>query len=162
MSVNTLEESIRLEKELVDAIKQNTRQHSFVILKKLVLSFAIPYAVFMLLWLGTNAARAYLVTQFNDNSLNTTSFIASVLLVVTATIFAWRWAEKRFGGLALLGRLLGVSTAVLKVERQIDEAKRNNQTDAEAASEIERLAYSAWDVYTKAMQDSGVPLNHSN
>ncbi len=162
MSLNTLEDSIRLEKELVDSIKKSTRQHSFFILKKVALTFVTPYAAFMIVWLATNAARTYVATQYNDSSLNTTSLISSVFLMVMATFFAWRWAEKRFGGVALIGRLLGVSAAVLKVERQIDTAKQNNQLMPEDAAEIERLSYAAWDVYTKAMHDSGIQLNNSN
>ncbi len=162
MTVHTLEDSIRLEQELVEAIKRNTRQHSGTLLKKLVLTFAIPYLVFMGIWIITNQLRANVAMQYAESSLNTTSMIASVLVLITATLFTWRWTERRFGGLALVGRLVGVSGAVLAVESQIDTAKQKPTPSEEDAAEIERLAYAAWDQYTKAMQDSGIPINNSN
>lgn len=162
MERHSLEDSIRLEQELVDAIKQNTRQHSGTLLKKLVLTFALPYLVFMAIWIISNQLRANVAIQYEDTSLNTTSMIASVLVLITATLFTWRWAEKRFGGLALVGRLFGVSQAVLKVERQIDNAKQKPTPSEDDAIEVERLAYAAWEHYTQAMKDSGIPINHSS
>ncbi|MBA3868595.1 MAG: hypothetical protein H0X30_05540, partial [Anaerolineae bacterium] len=87
MELHSLEDSIRLETELVDSIKQNTRQHSGTLLKKLVLTFAIPYLVFMAIWIITNQLRANVAIQYDDTSLNNTSMIASVLVLVTATLF---------------------------------------------------------------------------
>jgi hypothetical protein len=162
MELHSLEDSIRLEQELVDAIKQNTRHHSGTLLKKLVLTFALPYLVFMAIWIVTNQLRANVALQYDDTSLNTTSMIASVLVLITATLFTWRWAEKRFGGLALVGRLVGVSKSVLNVERQIDTVKQKPTPSEADAIEIERLAYATWEQYTQAMQDSGVPIKHSN
>ncbi len=162
MEMHSLEDSIRLEQELVDAIKQNTRQHSMTLLRKLALTFALPYLVFLGIWIVTNQLRANVALQYDDTSLNTTSMIASVLVLITATLFTWRWAEKRFGGVALIGRLLGVSKAVLNVERHIDTAKQKPTPTEEDAVEIERLAYAAWEQYTQAMQDSGIPLKNSN
>ena len=157
MEMHSLEDSIRLEQELVNTIKQHTRQHSFTLIKKLALTFALPYLAFFGVWVVTNQLRTNVAIQYDDTSLNTTSMIASVLVLVTATLFTWRWAEKRFGGVALIGRLLGVSRAVLTVERQIDTAKQK-PTPAEAdAIEIERLTYAAWEQYTQAMHDSGIP-----
>ncbi len=162
MEMHSLEDSIRLEQELVESIKQNTRQHSWVLLKKLALTFVIPYFVFLAIWIISNQLRANIAVEYEDTSLNTTSMIASVLVLVTATLFAWRWAEKRFGGVALIGRLVSVAKAVLSVERQIDSAKQKSTPSEEDAIEIERLAYAAWEQYTQAMQDSGIPLKNSN
>ncbi len=158
MELHSLEDSIRLEQELVESIKQNTRQRSGTLLKKLVLTFAIPYLVFMGIWIVTNQLRANVAVEYDDASLNTTSMIASVLALIAATLFTWRWTEKRFGGLALVGRLVGVSKAVLNVERQIDTAKQKPAPSEADAVEIERLAYAAWEQYTQAMHDSGVPI----
>jgi len=162
MVQHSLEDSIRLEQELVDAIKQNTRQHSMTLLKKLALTFGLPYLVFLAIWVISNQLRANVAVQYDDTSLNATSMIASVLLLIVATLFTWRWAEKRFGGVALVGRLLGVSKSVLNIERQIDTAKQKPTPTEEDAIEIERLAYAVWEQFTKAMNDSGVPINHSN
>ncbi len=162
MEIHSLEDSIRLEQELVDAIKQNTRQHSMTLLRKLALTFALPYLVFLGIWIVTNQLRANVALQYDDTSLNTTSMIASVLVLIAATLFTWRWAEKRFGGMALIGRLMGIAKAVLSVERQIDTAKQKPNPSEEDAVEIERLAYAAWEQYTQAMQDSGIPLKNSN
>lgn len=158
MELHSLEDSIRLEQELVESIKQNTRQRSGTLLKKLVLTFAIPYLVFMGIWIVTNQLRANVAVEYDDTSLNTTSMIASVLALIAATLFTWRWTEKRFGGLALVGRLVGVSKAVLNVERQIDTAKQKPAPSEADAVEIERLAYAAWEQFTQAMHDSGVPI----
>ena len=68
-----------------------------------------------------------------------------------------RWAEKRFGGLALVGRLFGVSKAVMNVEREIDSAKQKPTPSEADAIEIERLAYpSTWppSAYRKELQDN--------
>ncbi len=162
MVQHSLEDSIRLEQELVDTIKQNTRQHSGTLLKKLILTFAIPYGVFLAIWIVSNQLRANVALQYEDTSLNTTSTIASVLLLIAATLFTWRWAEKRFGGLALIGRLFGVSKAVLDVERHIDTAKQKPTPTEEDAVEIERLSYAAWEQFTRAMQDSGIPIQNAN
>lgn len=162
MIQHSLEDSIRLEQELVNAIKQNTRQHSMTLLKKLALTFGLPYLVFLAIWVISNQLRANVALQYQDTSLNTTSMIASVLVLIVATLFTWRWAEKRFGGVTLVGRLLSVSKSVLNVERRIDTAKQKTTPSEEDAIEIERLAYAAWEQYTKAMNDSGVPINHSN
>lgn len=158
MERHSLEDSIRLEQELVDAIKQNTRQHSMTLLRKLALTFVLPYLMFLGIWIITNQIRANVAIQYDDTSLNTTSMIASVLVLIAATLFTWRWAEKRFGGVALVGRLLGVSRAVLNVERHIDTAKQKSTPSEEDAVEIERLAYAAWEQYSQAMQDSGIPI----
>jgi hypothetical protein len=158
MELHSLEDSIRLEQELVEAIKANTRQHSMTILRKIVLSFAIPYVVFLAIWVITNQLRANVALQYGDSSLNTTSMIASVLLLIAATLFAWRRAEKRFGGVALVGRLVGVAKAVLNVERRIDSAKQKPAPSEADAVEIERLAYAAWEQYTQAMQNSGIQI----
>lgn len=158
MERHSLEDSIRLEQELVDAIKQNTRQHSMTLLRKLALTFVLPYLMFLGIWIITNQIRANVAIQYDDTSLNTTSMIASVLVLIAATLFTWRWAEKRFGGVALIGRLLGVSKAVLNVERYIDTAKQKSTPSEEDAVEIERLAYAAWEQYSQAMQDSGIPI----
>ena len=162
MEMHSLEDSIRLEQDLVESIKQNTRQHSWVLLKKLALTFAIPYLVFLGIWIVTNQLRANVALQYDDSNLNTTSLLASVLVLIAATLFAWRWAEKRFGGMSLIGRLMGIAKAVLDVERQIDSAKQKPAPTEEDAIEIERLAYAAWEQYTQAMQDSGIPLKNSN
>ena len=162
MEQHSLEDSIRLEQQLVDAIKQNTRLHSGTLLKKLVLTFALPYLVFMGIWIVTNQLRADVALQYDDPSLNTTSMIASVLVLIVATLFTWRWAEARFGGLALVGRLFGVSRAVLTVEREIDTIKQKPVPTEEDAISIERLAYAAWDFYLQAMHDSGIPISPSS
>ena len=110
----------------------------------------------------TNQLRANVALQYDETSLNTTSMIASVLVLIGATLFTWRWAKKPFGGLALVGRLVGVSKSVLNVERQIDTAKQKSTPSEAVAIEIERLTYAAWDQYIQAMQESGVPIKHSN
>ena len=162
MELHSLEDSIRLEQELVETIKQTTRQHSAMMLKKIVLTFLIPYLAFLAVWVVTSQFRTSVALQYDDTSLNTTSIIASVFALVAITSFAWRWAEKRFGGVALIGRLVGVSRAVLNVERRIDAAKQNANPTEEDAIEVERLTYAAWENYTQAMQDSGIPIKNSN
>lgn len=162
MKLHSLEDSIRLEQELVESIKQNTKQYSATMLKKIVMTFLIPYMGFLIVWIVTSQFRTNIALQYDDSSLNTTSTIASVFALVAVTSFTWRWAEKRFGGVALIGRLFGVSRAVLNVERHIDTAKQNPNPSEEDAIEVERLTYAAWEQYTQAMQDSGIPIKNSN
>lgn len=162
MAVSTLQESIQLEKDLVDAIKQNTKKHSGTILKKLLMSFGLPYAVFVVLWVLTSEARNFVAAQYDDTTLNTTSLIASVLLVAVITVGVWRWVEKRYHGVALVGQLVGISKSVLLVEKQIDSAKQKSETSQHDIAEIERLTYAAWNQYTQVMRDAGIPVDQSN
>lgn len=162
MAARTLQESIQLEKELIEAIKQNTRKHGGTILKKLLMSFAAPYLVFIVLWVITSEIRNAVAIQYDDTTLNTTSLISSILLVVLVTIVVWRWLEKRFHGVALVGQLVGISKAVLIVEKKIDETKQKSEADPNDVAEIERLAYAAWDQYTQVMRDAGMPIDQSN
>lgn len=159
MAVRTLQESIQLEKELVEAIKQNTRKHGSAILKKLLMSFALPYVIFIVLWVITSEVRNMIALQYDDTTLNTTSLISSILLVVMVTIVVWRWLEKRFHGVALVGQLVGISKAVLVVEKKIDETKQKSEATLNDVAEIERLAYAAWDQYTQVMRDAGLPVD---
>ena len=162
MAVTTLQESIQLEKELVEAIKENTRKHGGTILKKLLMSFAVPYLVFIVLWVITSEVRNAIAIQYDDTTLNTTSLISSILLLVLVTFIIWRWLEKRFHGVALVGQLVGISRAVLAVEKKIDEAKRKTEADQSDVAEIERLAYAAWDQYAQVMRNAGMPIDQPN
>ena len=162
MELHSLEDSIRLEKELVETIKLNTRQHSGTMLKKIALTFVIPYLVFFAIWVVSNQLRTNIALQYDDASLNTTSMITTIIVLIVATSFTWRWAEKRFGGVALMGRLVGVSRVVLNVERHIDTAKQKPTPTEEDVIEIERLTYAAWEHYTQAMQDSGITIKNAN
>ncbi|MCA0456618.1 MAG: hypothetical protein LCI00_21775 [Chloroflexi bacterium] len=159
MAVRTLQDSIQLEKELVEAIKQNTRKHGGTIFKKLLMSFAVPYVVFIVLWVITSEIRNMVAIQYDDTTLNTTSLISSILLVVMVTIVVWRWLEKRFHGVALIGQLVGISKAVLVVEKKIEETKQKTEAAPSDVAEIERLAYAAWDQYTQVMRDAGLPVD---
>ena len=159
MAVQTLQESIQLEKELVDSIKQNTRKYGGTIFKKLLMSFAVPYVVFIILWVITSELRNMVAIQYDDTTLNLTSLISSILVVGLITIVVWRWLEKRFHGVALIGQLVGISKAVLVVEKKIDETKQKAEATPSDVAEIERLAYAAWDQYTQVMRDAGMPVD---
>lgn len=162
MAVTTLQESIQLEKELVEAIKQNTRNYGGAIFKRVAMSFALPYLVLIVLWVLTSEARNYVAAQYDDTTLNTTSLIASLLLIAVVTLGVWRWLEKRYHGVALVSQLVGISKAVLLVEKQIDSAKQKPEASRHDIAEIERLTYAAWNQYTQVMRDAGLPVDQSS
>jgi len=155
----SLDESIRLKNDLIEAIKQKSRQKTWPILRAILITIILPYANFLVLWAVTNYAREYVAITFQDSSLNLMSLISSLLLMVAGTYRVWRWVERRFRGIALVGRLMGVAQAVLAVERQIDTVKGQAQATEQDVKEIERLAYAAWNQFVQSMREAGIPVD---
>ncbi len=150
----------RIDQQLIDAIRQHTRQHSGAIFRVLLFTFGIPWIVFIITWLIGDYARRYVGETFNDSFLNLTTAISTFLVVVAATYSTWRWAERRFGGGALVRRLLQTTRAVLEVEKAI-EATRTQPSETQD-QETERLARQAWETYTRGMRESGFPVQGMN
>lgn len=157
--MHTLEESITTERALVDSIKRHTRARTGRILVKVVLTFGLPYLVFMAVWVSAGFLRPWLAENYADEGLNQMTTFTTVLLLVLGPVFVWRWADNRFRGGTLLGRLLGVARAVLRVEDAIAMAKAKPQPDAHDLTHIERLAHDAWAMYNHAMRQAGLPLH---
>jgi hypothetical protein len=150
---NALEDAIRAKTELMERIKGSTRRLTMPILGKLVRTALPPYLVFMACWVVGSYAREYVANSFNDNSLNTLTAFTSGLVLLGLTWSAARWTERRYGGFALLGRLLGISRSVLTVEQAIDAARANPSPEAIRA--VHAQVREAWTSYVQAMAASG-------
>jgi hypothetical protein len=155
----SLDESIQTERDLIDAIRQNSRRLTLPILIVMLKTFAIPVGVFVLAWIASGYIRGWVAENFQDGSLNSTTFLSTTLATFALTWIAWRWAEKRFGGLRLIRRLGSVSRAVLRVETAIETARRSESPAPQELTEIDRLAHEAWDTYVNAMHESGFQVD---
>lgn len=154
----SLEDSIQRERELVEAIKQGTRRYTFAMLKALFLTFLFPYLGFMAAWVAGDYARNYVDVNFQNSILSLSTTISTLVVLFAVTYIAWRWSEKRFGGLALASRLMGIAQEVLKVEKAIDSARRKPQPDQADLAEIEHLTQAAWHNYLDTMREAGFPV----
>lgn len=157
----SLEDSIRTERELIDAIRASSRRLSFPILLVIVKTFAVPLLAFIVLWFAGGYFRAFMNNQFQDTSINSTAQLAAALATVAGTIIAWRWAERRFGGLSLIRRMAGISRAVLRVEQAIETARARNTATSDDLARIDALAQEAWDTYVRSMRESGFQVDES-
>lgn len=154
----SIEDSLQTERELIEAIKRTSRRRSLPMLGRFALTLILPYLVFMGLWLLGDTVRAYVDVMFRQSFLNFTTALSTLLVLFMGTWAAWRWSEKRFGGLALLRRLLGVSRSVLAVDEAIAALKTQTDPAPEAIRHVQEMAYAVWDQYLKAMDDSGMPI----
>jgi arginine exporter protein ArgO len=154
----SLDDAIRSESELINAIKSDFRRRALPALQILVLTCIIPFVVLCVVWVVGGAIRTYFNDAYNDSFLNTTTNISVSLVLLAAMYFSARWAERRFGGLALVRHLAGVSSAVLKVEKALDAAKGRNNDDG---GEVVALAHQAWDTYVTAMAAHGFHVDNS-
>jgi hypothetical protein len=158
MSEWSLDDSIQRERDLVEAIKRGTRRHTRAILRALFLTLLFPYLAFMVAWLGGNYARAYVNDNFQSSFMSLSTSISSFVVLFAATYYVWRWSEKRFGGLALTRRLMGIAQHVLQVEKAIETVKRKPQTESADFVEIEELTQAAWQQYLQIMREAGFPV----
>ncbi len=158
MSEWSLDDSIQRERDLVAAIKQGTRRYTSAMLKALFLTLLFPYLAFMAAWIGGDYARGYVNANFDSSFTSLTTSLSSFIVLFAATYYTWRWSEKRFGGLALARRLLGISRGVLRVEQALDELKRKPQPESADYLHIEELTQSAWQVYLQSMREAGFPV----
>jgi hypothetical protein len=156
---HSLEESIRTERELIAAIRASSRRLSIPILMVIVKTFAIPFLAFIALLIVGGYFRAFMNNQFQDAGVNSSAQFAAALATVAGTVITWRWAERRFGGLALVRRLATVSRAVLRVEQAIESARAQPSIAPDELARIDVLANEAWDTYQHAMRASGLPVD---
>ncbi|MBL8155826.1 MAG: hypothetical protein JNM70_16710 [Anaerolineae bacterium] len=154
----SIEDSLQTERELIEAIKRTSRRRSLPMLGRFALTLILPYLVFMGLWLLGDTVRAYVDVTFGQSFLNFTTALSTLLVLFMGTWVVWRWSEKRFGGLALVRRLLGISRSVLAVDEAIDALKAQADPAPEAIRQVQEMAYQVWDQYLKAMDDSGMPI----
>lgn len=155
----SLEEAIAIKSELMDAIRAQSRKLTVPIMLVMLKTFGIPVLVFLAAWIAGGYFRAFMNNQFQDASINSSAQVAASIAVVALTVVAWRWSEKRFGGIGLLRRLAGVSRAVLQVETAIETAKGKPAPSSDEIAEIDHLAHEAWNTYVKAMRAYGFQVN---
>ncbi|MBL8162061.1 MAG: hypothetical protein JNJ61_08750 [Anaerolineae bacterium] len=153
---DSLAESIALQQELIATIKEQSRQMSGRATWMIVRTFSAPLSTFVITAALGAYARDYVALTFQDGSLNLLTTISTWLATLVLTYQVWRWSERRFGGVAFIGRLFGVSQAVLRVEEAIQRAQQSEQPDV---AEIETLAQNAWQTYVQAMRASGFAVD---
>ncbi len=152
----SLDETMQIERNLIEAIRRSSRRLSLPIMWILLKTFAVPLAVFVVVWIVSGTLRSYLDAAYQDASLNTMTNLSTTLVTLALTWAAWRWSEKRFGGLKLIRGLVRVSQSVLRVERAIEATRQTQIPAPEDLTEIDRLAHAAWDTYVQAMDEVGL------
>lgn len=152
----SLDETIQLERDLIEAIRRSSRQLTGSIMLILLKTFAIPLAVFIAVWIVSGTIRSYLDTTYQDASLNSITNLSTTVVTLALTLLAWRWSEKRYGGIKLIRGLGRVSQSVLRVERAIEATRQTQIPAPEDLTEIDRLAHAAWDTYVQAMREVGL------
>jgi hypothetical protein len=153
---NGLNESIERERALIETIKEQSRQMSGRATWMIVRTFSAPLSTFVITAALGAYARDYVALTFQDSSLNLLTTISTWLATLVLTYQVWRWSERRFGGVAFIGRLFGISQAVLRVEEAIKRAQESEQPDL---AEIETLTQDAWATYVQAMRASGFTVD---
>lgn len=152
----SLEAAIQEEQQLIEAIKHHSRRLTLPLLAVLLKTFAPPVLVFGLSTTATMFAASE--TERLAPGLGFSTTVQIVGLVVTLVLMwrVWRWAERRFGGGALLRRLRQVTAAVLTIEKVIDAAKAN--PDPEAIARISHLTHHTWSLFVEAMRACGLEV----
>ena len=153
----SLDETIQLERDLIEAIRRSSRRLTGSMMLILFKTFAVPLVVFVVTWVIGGYLRSYVEVNFRDASLTTLTTVSTSLLSLGLTWAAWRWSEKRYGGLKLVRGLGRVSQAVLRVEQAIEATRKTQIPAPEDLTEIDRLAHAAWDTYVQAMREVGLP-----
>lgn len=155
---DSLAASIAQQQELIATIRARSRQMSARATWMIVRTFSAPLSTFVLTAALGAAARDYVALTFQDASLDLLTTISTWLATLVLTYQIWRWSERRFGGVAFIGRLLSVSQRVLRVEEAIRRAQQSAQPDL---AEIEALTHDAWASYVQAMRASGFALDEA-
>jgi hypothetical protein len=156
----SIDDGLQTERDLIDAIRRNSRRLTLPILLIILKTFAVPFGAFIVGWLASGYIRGWAAENFQSDALNSTTYLSTTLATFALTWIAWRWAERRFGGLRMIRGLGRVSRAVLRVETAIETARRKESPAPEDVSEIDRLAHAAWDTYTEAMRESGLQVDN--
>lgn len=152
----SLDETIQIERNLIEAIRRNSRRLTIPIMLILLKTFAVPLAIFIAVWIASGSLRSYLDAAYSDPTLNTMTNLSTTVVTLVLTLVAWRWSEKRYGGLKLIRGLGRVSQSVLRVERAIEATRQTQIPAPEDLTEIDRLAHNAWDTYVQAMREAGL------
>jgi hypothetical protein len=152
----SLDDTIQLERDLIEAIRRSSRQLTVPVILILFKTFAVPLAVFIAVWIASGSLRNYLDVAYSDPTLNTMTNLSTTILTLALTLAAWRWSEKRYGGLKLVRGLGRVSQSVLHVERAIEATRQTQIPAPEDLTEIDRLAHIAWDTYVQIMREAGL------
>jgi len=155
----TLEDSIQREQALIETIKRHSQRVSNRALLVILKTFAAPLIVFLAVGGVGVAALRYVETTFGaGDGLSLLTAVSVTLAMIAATISAWRWSEKQFGGAAFVGRLFKVTRQVFAAEQAIERAKAKPQPELRDLTEIEGLTKGAWATFTEAMWGIGVEV----
>ncbi|MBZ0279095.1 MAG: hypothetical protein K8L97_00060 [Anaerolineae bacterium] len=155
----TLDESIQRERELIETIKRNSQQQSNRALLVILKTFAAPLVVFLAVGgVGVTALRYVESTFGTGGGVSLLTAISVTLVMIAATVSAWRWSERQFGGAAFVGRLFRVTRQVLEAEQAIERAKAKPQPELRDLTEIESLTQAAWATYAEAMRGIGLSV----
>lgn len=124
-------------------IEGDTHRTTWPILRRLMPTVMLPFAVFAAGVVVSSIARLWIETQFPDGSLNLTTSLASALVTLALTWGAYRLSENRFGGFAALRGSFAVVGQVAKLESALAQSEANGAESAAAEA-----ADSAWTTYT--------------
>jgi hypothetical protein len=155
----TLEQVIQTERELIDAIRSSSRRLTIPILLVLLKTFAIPLLAFVATWIIGGYFRAWMHNQFQDAGIDSSAQLAVAIATIAVTVVVGRWAEQRFGGFALIRRLMGISRAVLDVETALEAVRTKPAPTRDELAQIDTMAHDAWNTYAEAMKAYGFQVD---
>jgi hypothetical protein len=156
--MQTLEGQIQQSQQLVQAIRTEMGTRSGPIVRKVLFTFVPPYAVMVILWFVGDFMRTSTYATVGNTLLFQMTAITTYIGMALGGYFVWRWLENIFGGWALIRSLGGVTRAVFAVEKSLEIARQQPDVAPETLHEIDTLAHSAWEKFTQAMHDSGMPV----
>lgn len=124
-----------------DAVAADTRRANGPMLRRIALTIVPPFTVFVLAGAASNFLRAYFAAQFGDEGLNTLTFISTTLLTLALTWWAWKFCERRFGGLRALRLMFELLRGMSALETGLKAAERG---EALPLDEVASGTESAW------------------
>lgn len=134
-----------------DAIAADTHRANGPLLRRIVLTIVPPFAAFVLVGAASAFLRTYFAAQFNDPGLNTLTFISTTLLTLALTWWAWKYCERRFGGLRALRLLFEVLRGMSALETGLQAADRGEALPLGAAADRTQ------DTWARLLHHLGLP-----
>ncbi len=125
-----------------DRITADARRTNGPLLRRCALTIAPPFVVFVLAGAASAFLRTYFAAQFNDPGLNTLTFISTTLLTLALTWWAWRYCERRFGGLRALRLMFEVLRGMSALETGFKAADRGEALPLAEAADRTQAAWS--------------------
>lgn len=134
-----------------DSIAADTRRTNGPMLRRMVLTIAPPFIVFLLAGFVSSFVRGYFNAQFADEGLNTLTFVSTTLLTLALVWWTWKYCERRFGGLRAMRLMFEVLRGMNALETGLKAAQ-----DGEALP-LDDAASDTWSAWERLLAHLGLP-----